>query len=179
MKPLILYLLRVLGRTWCRLHGAEVHSEALVHGFPKIRIRKGGRLVLEAGATINAAGWSNPFNDGRRTVLYVGPGAEICLAKNAGISSSVLVAHAGIRIDEGALVGAGCLICDSDMHELPLGSDSPVKTAPIRIGKSAFVGARSTILRGVEIGDGAVVGAHSVVRESIAPGVRVKQQSIE
>lgn len=86
------------------------------------------------------------------------------------MSSSRLIAYRGITVGEATLIGAGCLICDSDMHELPLGSTHPVNTAPIHIGDHVFIGANCTILKGVTIGDGAVIGAHSLVNGNIPPG---------
>ena len=49
----------------------------------------------------------------------------------------------------------------------------PLQTGKILIGKSAFVGARAFILPGLTIGDGAVIGACSVVTRSVAANTRV------
>ncbi|HLF16261.1 MAG TPA: acyltransferase [Candidatus Thermoplasmatota archaeon] len=40
----------------------------------------------------------------------------------------------------------------------------------VRIGKGAAIGARCTILPGVTVGAGAVVGAHSLVNRDVPPG---------
>jgi acetyltransferase-like isoleucine patch superfamily enzyme len=42
-----------------------------------------------------------------------------------------------------------------------------VTTEPVRIGRHAVVGAGSTILPGGNIGDGACVGAHSIVKRNV------------
>lgn len=68
------------------------------------------------------------------------------------------------------MIGAGCLICDSDMHEVPLDSGNAVAMAPIKIGQRVFIGARCIILKGVTIGDGAVVGAGTVVSKDVPAG---------
>ena len=48
-----------------------------------------------------------------------------------------------------------------------------LQTAPIRIGRGAFVGARSFIMPGVSLGEGSVVGAAAVVTRNVAPYVIV------
>lgn len=126
--------------------------------------------MLESGVTLNATSWSNPLNDGRRTVLFAGPGGFIRFAKNSGASTSRIIAYTEILIGEESLIGAGCLICDSDMHEVPLGCGRPTAVAPIHIGNRVFIGANCTILKGVTIGDGAVIGAGSVVTRNIPAG---------
>jgi maltose O-acetyltransferase len=42
-------------------------------------------------------------------------------------------------------------------------------TAPIQIGSGSWIGARSTILPGVTVGEGAIVGAGALVIEDVAP----------
>ena len=171
MKSLVLRIIRTCGILWCRLQGAQVHPGALIHGFPRIVIKPGGAVIIGPRVTLNAASWSNPFNDGRRTVLFAGPGALIELEEGCGLSSSRIIAHKSIRVGRDSMIGAGCLITDSDMHEIPLGSGNPVGVQAIRIGERVFLGAHCIVLKGVSVGDGTVVGAGSVVTRTLPAGV--------
>ncbi len=47
------------------------------------------------------------------------------------------------------------------------------RTGEVVIGRDVMIGANSTILPGVRIGDGAVVGAGSLVNRDVPPGVMV------
>ena len=170
MKSLVLAFLRLCGILWCRARGAQVHRTALIHGFPRIVVKSGASILIGPKVTLNASLWSNPFNDGRRMVLFAGPDAAIRLEEASGVSASRIIAHQSIRIGRGSLIGAGCLLTDSDMHEIPLGSSNSVRVSPISIGEGVFIGANTTILKGAEIEDHAVIGASSVVTAKIPRG---------
>jgi acetyltransferase-like isoleucine patch superfamily enzyme len=60
---------------------------------------------------------------------------------------------------------------DSDSHTIGP-ANGPV-SAPIEIGDHVWIGARAMVLKGVTIGDGAVVAAASVVTKDVAPGTLV------
>lgn len=169
MKLLILKIHWAMTRFYLRMKGAEVGKNLRCNGFPHVKIRKGGRLIIGDDVQINSSRWANAHIVDGGMNLFVGAGAQLIIADGAGISGSRIVAIQRIEICEGAMIGAGCLICDSDMHEIPLGSPNGVSTKPIFVRPRAFIGAQSIILKGVEIGEGAVIAAGSVVTKSMLP----------
>ena len=99
-------------------------------------------------------------------------GSQIVIGDNVGISGSTICARKEIVIGNNVLIGSGCIITDSDAHPIEWkdrreGASNKIKCAPIIIGNDVFIGARSIILKGVEIGDRAVVGAGSVVTRNV------------
>jgi len=70
-----------------------------------------------------------------------------------------------VSVGERAVVSQGAFLCTAShdhRHE-----DFPLTSAPITIGKKAWVAARVIVLPGVTIGDGAVAGAGSVVTKNV------------
>ena len=76
-----------------------------------------------------------------------------------------------IEIHEGATVAQEAYLC-TGTHDF---SDPalPLQTSAIKIEAGAFIGARAFVLPGLTIGQGAVVGACSVVTHDVVPGCRV------
>lgn len=70
-----------------------------------------------------------------------------------------IVAHRRVVLGQGCLLAWDVQLLDSDSHPM---DDGP-QTAPIVLGDRVWVGCRATVLKGVHIGDGAVVAAGSVV----------------
>ena len=107
--------------------------------------------------------------------VYVGGGTTFDCALSITVESDVLISY-------------GCTVADSDNHSIHAEfrindladwmdgqrhdwSRSAMR--PIRIRKGAWIGARSIILKGVTIGEGAVIGMGSVVTKDVPPHVIV------
>jgi acetyltransferase-like isoleucine patch superfamily enzyme len=88
----------------------------------------------------------------------------------------MLVAHAGIEVGAGAVIGDEAVIVDFapryDDVERPVRQQGIV-AEPVHIGAGARIGARAAVQRGVVIGERAEVGPLSVVTRDAAPGARV------
>lgn len=169
------FLLRHGRRLWCvyaRIRRATLAADVEFRGCPLIHCVKGAELRFESGVRINSALGSNPImTRARSTFCCVVPGARIILERDVGASGVSITAAKEVIIGEGTLLGADCLITDTDFH-IPLGgyrwgNDVLAGSLPIRIGKGCFIGARTIILKGVTIGDGAIVAAGAIVTKNV------------
>ena len=89
-------------------------------------------------------------------------GAEIPI--NARIGGGLSIPHPnGIVINAGAVVGTNCLI----MHQVTLGSNGG-SGVPV-IGDGVDLGPGAKLLGPISVGDGAMVGAMSLVLADVAP----------
>ncbi|MFB6078505.1 MAG: DapH/DapD/GlmU-related protein [Halarchaeum sp.] len=71
-----------------------------------------------------------------------------------------------VRLAENATIAPNVIIRDSDMHGV---GDGEPKQAPVLVEANAWVGTESIVLKGVTIGEDAVVGAGSVVTDDVPP----------
>lgn len=114
---------------------------------------------------------------GRGVIIYPGvwiiSGRNLVIEDDVDISKDVLISTAG-----GVFIGARTLIgyrtqIISDNHTIPkIGEKFPVsgdEYKKVTICKDVWIGANCVITPGVTIGEGAVVGAGSVVTRDVAP----------
>lgn len=100
------------------------------------------------------------------------PAARISIGAKTILSNNVsLVACDQIVIGERCLIGDLVTITDSDFHELSPEQrhEGAGQTAPVCIGDNVWLGSRVVVLKGVTIGDGAVIAAGAVVVRDIPP----------
>jgi len=113
---------------------------------------------------------------GRDTYFETNAGGSIAVGSHVRINTGTLVAACSrVEIGDDCLIGEYVSIRDANHGTAP---DSFMRlqqqeTAPISIGKDVWICRGSVILKGVTIGDGAVVGANSVVTHDVPPGAVV------
>lgn len=117
----------------------------------------------------------NAFGMIQPTFFNVFPKGTLRIGDNVGISGTTISVSEAVTIGNNVLIGSGCLITDTDGHPLDIEKRHVpnyydyVVNSPVIIGDDVFIGARSIILKGVNIGQGAVVGAGSVVTKDVPP----------
>jgi len=126
-----------------------------------VRVTK--RIALQLGAHCRL---------GREVFFDTNEGGHIAVGQHVRINSgAVLVSYASIVIGNDCLIGEYVSIRDANHGTRP-GSAmrlQPHASAPIVIGNNVWIGRGAAILKGVYIGDGAIVAANSVVTRNVAP----------
>jgi acetyltransferase-like isoleucine patch superfamily enzyme len=161
-----------LWRLEARMKGVTFLGYTRFVGRPIIGVAPSSRIVMADGTGITSSLRSNVIGCFQPSVLRtLSEGAELIMEKGSGVSGTVICASKSIRIGEGTIAGSGAMIIDSDFHALDenLGWVDAYETTaqPIEIGNFVFIGARAIILKGVTIGDKAVVGAGAVVTRDV------------
>jgi len=150
----------------------RIAGRPIVVCAPESSISLGERVVLISRSRDTALGVCHPVV--LRTML---PGATIAIGDDTGLSGVTICAAHSVAIGARALLGADVIICDTNFHPTDIISRryEPIPTGSsmdaVRINDDVFIGARSLVLPGVEIGSGSVIGAGSVVSRSIPAGV--------
>lgn len=131
-------------------------------------------IILGTHVSINSCVEANPVGGVGKTVLFAGQRGHIEIGNGVGISNCVIFSQMCINIGDETCIGAGCKIYDTDFHSVNpdyrLNGNTDIPALPVVIGKRVFIGANVTILKGVTIGDEAVVGAGSIVTKDIPAG---------
>lgn len=99
--------------------------------------------------------------------FYTDCGINIKIGENVFINSCCRFQdQGGIEIGDGSLIGHNTTIATLN-HDFAPTKRQNLTPKSVKIGKNVWIGSDCTILPGVEIGDGAIIGAGSVVTKSI------------
>lgn len=101
--------------------------------------------------------------------VYTDFGKNIKIGKDVFVNSGCSFQdQGGVTLGDGCLVGHNVVFATLDHDKRP-GRRGDMTAAPIVVGKDVWIGAHATILKGVTIGDGAIVAAGAVVTRDVPP----------
>lgn len=84
-----------------------------------------------------------------------------------------LSGHDQIFIGDDCLFGFSVLVVTGGHDPDALIMNATYNSAPVNIGNNVWLGARCTVLPGITIGDGAIIGAGSIVTKDVLPNTIV------
>lgn len=153
-------MLRSLRTLWWSLQGMKIGKEtsfsALRVTWPH-QVRIGNRCRIEHDVYFHFDGICK---SGARILIgddcFIGAGCEFNISERIEVGNHCQIAAGSRFIDHNHGIALGD----------PIGSQ-PCSAAPIFIGEDVWVGANAIVLAGVNIGKGGVVGAGSVVTQSV------------
>lgn len=135
-----------------------------------LRLRPGSRLTVGEGSILEG---SIAFQRGE---------SEVAIGCNTSFGASLIDCAARVEIGDDTMISWGCVITDHDSHSLrwtERSNDvrntlqgakdwSNVAIKPVVIGSKCWIGMHVLILKGVTIGEGAVIAAGSIVTRDVA-----------
>jgi acetyltransferase-like isoleucine patch superfamily enzyme len=139
--------------------------------YCNIKPQKNSKLIVGTGSIIEG------------NLFFECENSSISIGENTYIGSSSVISSEKIDIGSDVLISWGCTIVDHNSHSLDfqkrkndvkdwfIGTKdwSNVVRKPIFIRNNSWIGFNSIILKGVTIGEGAIVGAGSVVTKDVPP----------
>lgn len=169
-------------------YSLKFKSQILVGRGTKINLHNNSRIVVNSGTLKIGCSFSLPFrtvvdiySNGaliingnvqicKGTKVMIGKNANLTIGNNSYINeNSRIQCRKEIEIGEDCAISWNTHILDTDEHTLVVDSFKKDHIKSIKIGNKVWIGCKSVILKGVEIGDGSIIAAGSIVTKNILP----------
>ena len=128
-------------------------------GRTKIHMEKDSKIC------VNGEYWL-----GRGSKLWLLEGGELILNGPGSFTSgnNLIICKESVYIGARTQIAWGVTISDHDFHKTyNLNGDQQLETSPVKLGNDVWIGANATILKGVTVGDRAVIAAGAVVTRDV------------
>lgn len=156
-----------------RLKNAPL-SAYIMGWFLRRKFTRGGIITVWSGkprpSVINRGGEILVENCGffPGVRLEVWEGGRIVIGNGTYLNRNTeVIAQQEVRIGRDCKISWDVVIMDTDQHGL---DGAPPIAKPVVIGNYVWIGCRALILKGVHIGDHAVIGAGAIVTHDVPPG---------
>lgn len=123
-----------------------------------------GTFIVNDGAKLSVKKNCIIYNG---STIQVEKGAMLTIGDCYINCNSKIRCYNNISIGDWTVISEDVIIRDSDNHDIL--SEGYIKSKPIKIGNHVWIGMNATILKGVTIGDGAIIAAGAVVTKDVPP----------
>lgn len=134
-----------------------------------LRNKMAGSFYMAEGAVLEV----DAFDVYAGSRINVNAGAKLSLGSGYMNHECVIDCFDSISIGHHVVISERVVLRDSDNHTIKdleaISSDESAGTAPIVVGDHVWIGMNVIVLKGVTIGEGAVVAAGSVVNKDVQP----------
>jgi len=145
-----------------------LYGKPIIIKHPNSKIIIGENVKLISSSLFNPAGVNHPV-----IIATLADNASISIGNGCGFSGTSIVCVRKVSIGNHSRFGVNTNIYDTDFHVVGFEGRKiqkdicEAKSEPVKIGDDVWIGASTTILKGIEIGKAAIVGAHSLVIKNI------------
>lgn len=154
------------------VNGVQFGKDLHVNGLIKVMVTRRGVMNIGNSLRLNSGENFNVIGRQQKCIFWVE--GKLTIKNNAGISACAIICNHQITIGNNVIIGGNTVIYDTDFHSLVASQRinrqqdrANMQRASVVIHDNVFIGAHTTILKGVTIGENSVVGACSVVSKSI------------
>lgn len=131
-----------------------------VFGAP-ITIGKHANIITTSDHKVRFTVWAKDPGKGR---IHIGDCCLICPGVRISSADEITIA-------DNCMIASSVYITDTDWHDIYNRVHSLGSPGPVRIAENVWIGDSAIICKGVRIGENSIVGAGSVVVQSIPPNV--------
>lgn len=148
----------------CSVQGVKIGKHVLFRGTMLISRFPMSEISIGNGCRFNSNSLFNYRGLNHQCVIQTGtPNARIVIRDNCGFSGCSIVADREIVIEENVTIGANVVIGDRDDHSEIYASEPSI----VHIKKNVWIGMNSIVMKGVTIGEFAIIGAGAVVTRDV------------
>ncbi len=150
------------------LNGAKCSGGLHVNGLINVHVTRRGHFDIGRGLNLNSGDNHNVIGRQQKCIFWVE--GDLSIGDDVGMSAVAIICTQKISIGNNVVIGGNTFIYDTDFHSIDSQTRNNkkldkqfAKKAQVCIRDNVFIGAHSTILKGVTIGENSVVGACSVI----------------
>ena len=155
------------------LNAVQYQSDFTAYGIPIIYVKKNGYFSIGSNFIFNSGIYYNMIGRQQKCYFIVYEEGKLHIGNNVSMSSTAIVCYKSITIGDNVKIGGNVVIYDTDFHSLNheernhLPEIYNAQKKEVLIKSGAFIGAHSTILKGVVVGENSIIGSGSVVTKNV------------